>query len=682
MTTTLDHALFYANQGWKVFPLKEKDKIPVVKWADVATTEKGIITKWWNEKPSANVGIMTGADSNLLVLDIDARHGGEETLLSLQEKYGTLPETPICRTGGGGRHFFFKYADGTKNTTGKLGEGIDTRSQGGYVVGANSLHPNGTNYEWDKSHLPSKVSVNDAPDWLLKILEEKQAETFVIPPTGEGIFPPGQRHDIFISLAGSMRRRGMSNEAIFQALMVENLAHCIPPVPEDHIRKLATGIEIYSPTKAPLLESKDRIQAEWGFVKSVFEWPNTATEFTDVKVSDFGQKELGTFWQQVNSGIDVTTAASNSGILAELEKAEFFQSGRIDGYAKQIKHFGYHAGILKLAETLKHQAESGNTTGVEKAITSINKIPSQAADRAVSIGDAAEDLEKEIREREKHPTDVWGIPYAWPYLSKLTGGKQKGELTLFAGEPGAGKSWMALQDVLYTATGITYDKGNGYAEIVSTPVFYWSGEMKRGQLMKRFYQILGVDGMKMKTGRMTAEDWDLLSDAKALILNSPLVIDDRPLYLHEIMPILKRQKAENGIEQVVFDYESLITAPGKDEIEQSANTSRELKIIAQELDLAITLISSVNKGGMDTGSEFVSKSNVRGSGQKLHDADIVYMLTSFDSKKAIEYRIQPNQYDKTVSLHIKKGRELVGVENGFIPYMRETNSPKFREVTK
>jgi len=325
---------------------------------------------------------------------------------------------------------------------------------------------------------------------------------------------------------------------------------------------------------------------------------------------------------------------------------------------------------LKLAETIKTQAAAGNTTGVAKALNDINKIPSQMENRIISIGDTADEVEAKIKEREKNPTDVWGIPYAWDKISKVTGGKHKGELIIGAGEPGVGKSWYWMQDALITA--VDHNR----------PVKYWCGEMKRYQLMMRFYQILGVDGLKMKTGRMDNDEWQKLAEAKALVMNSPLYIDDRPLHLNEIRQLLIKEIAEFGLEQVVFDYESLITAFGKDEIEQSANISRGLKQLAQELDIALILISSVNKGGMDKEGGYASKSDVRGSGQKIHDADIVYIITKFDNSKGMEYGVKLDDYDKTILLNIKKGRELVGVENGFIPYTRESNSPKFREVIK
>lgn len=74
-------------------------------------------------------------------------------------------------------------------------------------------------------------------------------------------------------------------------------------------------------------------------------------------------------------------------------------------------------------------------------------------------------LEAEIRERERDPKEVWGINYAWPFISKITGGKQKGELVILAGEPGVGKSWWAHQDALLQQLETHQEKFNQYLRL-------------------------------------------------------------------------------------------------------------------------------------------------------------------------------------------------------------------------
>jgi replicative DNA helicase len=548
MNDVLDFARGYAKFGWQSFPCLPKDKKPMVRWADVATTEDNMLVGWWDTNPTANIGIACGKRSGVIVLDVDAGHGGYESLTDLIDKYGKLPDTPVSKTGSGGEHIFFRHPGiEIRNSASKLGQGLDIRGDGGYVVAPPSLHPNGKRYEWVVK--PSQTPLADMPAWMIELLQERQAmsQQPIIP---EGAFTSGSRNDTLTKLAGAMRRKGMSKDAMFAALQVTNLEKCQPPLSDGEVMQIAESVKRYNPQDEP----------------------------------------------------------------------------------KPIK-----------------------------------PLP--------SAWDVIDQLEAEIIERQKDPREVWGIHYAFPYLSLITGGKQKQELIILAGEPGVGKSWWAHQDALYTALGTPSQN------IPSTPVLIWSGEMSRRQVYRRMFEMLGVPKRHMLTGRMSEEDWQFFNEAKALVVNSPIYVSDAPLDLKDIRGLLEREIGEHGVEQVVFDYDWLISSPGQSEIEQSQNISRTMKQLSRELDISIILISSVNKMGMDSTNDNVTKSNVSGSGKKLHDADVIYILTKFNEKKNSDLSIQPNDYDKISTLHISKGRELdFHIPNGAINYMRETPNPKFREM--
>lgn len=695
MPTTTEYAKFYTDNGWKIFPIKSRDKLPLFPAAhqkddplrstckgecgklghglNDATKEINLFNGWLEMYPDMNIGLVAGKESGFFVIDIDAGHGGMESLQEIESKYGALPATPRAKTGGGGVHILFKYPSGVDvrnvQTSGKIGKGIDVRGQGGYIVAPPSVHPSGVQYAWDKDFAPSKTPLADAPKWLLDLLTSAPVEQVAVLQEDKSAIPNGGRNNTLTSLAGAMRRKGMSDAAIYQALLIENKQKCIPPLADHEVKMIADSVTRYTPAVS-YEQNRDRLQTEWSFCKAIFEFPDNAKDFIEVLPMMFQDHTLAEFWEAIQDNQEVTDAAIQAKILTELERYKDYDVSRLDGYANSIQRFSYLAEVAKKGEALAYQAKNANDAGIEKAVNEITKIPSQSKHVVISIGDTADKVEQMIRERAANPTDVWGIPYAWSYLSTLTGGKQKGEVTLFSAEPKIGKSWWNLQDALQTA-------------IKDTPVFYWCGEMKRTQLMMRFYQLLGVNGRRMKNGQMTSDDWDALTDAKALIMNSPLFIDDSPLMLHELRPMLAKQKAEHGIEQVVIDYAMKILAPGRDEIEQTSNISKEVKSIALDLDLAVTLITSVNKMGMDSKTESASKSNVRGSGQQIHDADVIYIMTKFNEKYGIDYGIMPNEYDKTISLHIAAGRELDHqIEGGFIPYMREGFTPKFKELKR
>lgn len=111
-------------------------KHPIVKRSAVVSATDAEWDSWVKKFPSMNLGILTGSDSGIFVLDVDPRHQGEESFQSLIQSIGSLPETLLAKTGGGGWHYVFKIPSGfeVKNSAGLLGEGLDIRGEGGYIV--------------------------------------------------------------------------------------------------------------------------------------------------------------------------------------------------------------------------------------------------------------------------------------------------------------------------------------------------------------------------------------------------------------------------------------------------------------------------------------------------------------------------------------------------------------------
>lgn len=159
MTTKIEHALALAAKGFKVFPIKPNSKAPplLAGWPERATSDSATIKEYWTPMPDANIGIHT---AGYVVVDVDVKKGGDESLSALEMKYG-LPNTLVARTPTGGRHIFFRHPFPVGNSVGALGSGLDIRSSGGYVVGVGSTVDSGT-YIWD-----SQVPVDDCPPWLV-----------------------------------------------------------------------------------------------------------------------------------------------------------------------------------------------------------------------------------------------------------------------------------------------------------------------------------------------------------------------------------------------------------------------------------------------------------------------------------------------------------------------------------
>ncbi|MEM7663821.1 MAG: VapE domain-containing protein [Pseudomonadota bacterium] len=151
----------------------------------LATRDVDQIRKWWDKYPDANIGIATG--EGIIAIDIDGE-AGVQTWKNLIELHGEPDPTQEQRTGRG-RHLIFKVDTKVKNRAGRLGAGIDTRGDGGYIVAGPSKHPNGSEYTWVEGRKPSQIKPIQCPEWILERLSDDRKtiseQAAVAPPIDE-----------------------------------------------------------------------------------------------------------------------------------------------------------------------------------------------------------------------------------------------------------------------------------------------------------------------------------------------------------------------------------------------------------------------------------------------------------------------------------------------------------------
>jgi len=141
----------YAAQGLPVFRLSPNAKIPLAhtKGFRDATTDADTVAQWWGDREDCNIGIATGKAAGFFVIDLDGPDG-VESLEALEQELGPLSATRQQMTGSGGYHMLFKWpASFPREIRNKqaLRPGVDIRGEGGYIVGAPSIHPNGKQYK-------------------------------------------------------------------------------------------------------------------------------------------------------------------------------------------------------------------------------------------------------------------------------------------------------------------------------------------------------------------------------------------------------------------------------------------------------------------------------------------------------------------------------------------------------
>ena len=207
-------ALKYAEKGKPVFPCN-LEKQPIIKNGfKAASIESDQVQAWWKDNPTASIGMATGKQSNLWVLDIDMPDG-PKNLDDLEKEHGKLPTTLTQETGGGGYQFFFEWpGNGTeiRNSAGKIDKDIDVRGNGGYVILPPSPHPSGNQYKWLSAAPPVP-----APTWLINLVKkEPQKKSYPVSGQNNAYGQKALANEIVaLSCAGDGGRNDQLNRSAY-----------------------------------------------------------------------------------------------------------------------------------------------------------------------------------------------------------------------------------------------------------------------------------------------------------------------------------------------------------------------------------------------------------------------------------------------------------------------------------
>jgi Bifunctional DNA primase/polymerase, N-terminal/Primase C terminal 1 (PriCT-1) len=202
----LDAAIKYRQRGFSVIPIEPRGKKPLLNWVSYQTerAEPSEVKKWFADSAAANIAIVTGAISDLVVIDIDSESAKNE-LKRIVGDY-ELDRVPRAKTGKGWQLFFEHPGVNISNRAGVI-PGLDVRGDGGYVVVPPSIHPNGKTYQWEvalNGELPK------LPVELFKLISSPPnggngyREKFNTAQALRGV-PEGQRDETLFKLSCKLR---------------------------------------------------------------------------------------------------------------------------------------------------------------------------------------------------------------------------------------------------------------------------------------------------------------------------------------------------------------------------------------------------------------------------------------------------------------------------------------------
>ncbi len=220
-------------------------------------------------------------------------------------------------------------------------------------------------------------------------------------------------------------------------------------------------------------------------------------------------------------------------------------------------------------------------------------------------------------ERKEHIT---GLPTGFRHLDWYTAGFHPGDLVICAGRPGMGKTAFAMNIAIHACR----------ARQATVAVF--SLEMPKEQLARRLLcSEAGVDGNKLRTGRLTRDDWAPLTRAAGELSELPVWMDDTPaLTLMELRAKARRLKSDKGLELIVVDYLQLMRSGTRSESREQeiSEISRSLKGLAKELSLPVLALSQLNRGVESRGNKDKRPqlSDLRESGAIEQDADTILFI--------------------------------------------------------
>ncbi len=229
----------------------------------------------------------------------------------------------------------------------------------------------------------------------------------------------------------------------------------------------------------------------------------------------------------------------------------------------------------------------------------------------------------EIEAIGSHGGERVGVPTGFEDLDKVTNGLHPGQLVIIAARPAIGKSTLALD----FARAASIKSG-------LTSVFF-SLEMGRNEIVMRLLSAeAGVSLHHMRSGSMNDNDWQKLARKMSAVSEAPLFIDDSPnLTMMEIRAKARRLKQKHNLKLIVLDYMQLMTSGRRVESRQQevSEFSRQLKLLAKELEVPIIALSQLNRGPEQRTDKKPMLADLRESGSLEQDADVVILIHRDDA---------------------------------------------------
>ena len=316
---------------------------------------------------------------------------------------------------------------------------------------------------------------------------------------------------------------------------------------------------------------------------------------------------------------------------------------------------GYYAEIVRDKAILRRLVEAGTRIAglgyagegdIDDVVDSAQAEVYKVTDRRASVdyaplGDIMSGVLDEIEAIGNREAGLYGVPTGFADLDDLTNGLHSGQMIIVAARPAMGKSTLALD--FCRAASI-------HNNLTSC---FFSLEMTRSEIMMRLLSAEAkVPLNHIRNGTMRDDDWEKLARKMGQVSGAPMFIDDSPnMTMMEIRAKARRLKQRHDLKLIVIDYMQLMSSGKKVESRQLevSEFSRNIKLLAKELECPIIALSQLNRGPEQRGDKRPMMSDLRESGSLEQDADMVILLHRDDVYEKESTR--PGEADLIVAKH-------------------------------
>jgi replicative DNA helicase len=347
-------------------------------------------------------------------------------------------------------------------------------------------------------------------------------------------------------------------------------------------------------------------------------------------------------------------SAESSSFLADLAN-KVPTAAHVEHYGRIVKDTATKRSLMSAATRLVEISMDegmGATEVLDEAEREIFSLSQKSLSKAfTSVRDTLAESFDRLDELHKSGEGIRGVATGFADLDDALAGMQKSNLLILAARPGVGKTSLAMNISQYVAVEL------------KRPVGFFSLEMSREELVDRLLVAQAdIDAWKLKTGKLSEEDFTKLSNAMGELAEAPLFIDDTPaLSILEMRTKARRLQVENGLDLLVVDYLQLARSRNlENRVQEVSEISQGLKNLARELKVPVLGISQLSRAVETRGGKKPQLSDLRDSGSIEQDADVVMFLWREDEDNAenmmLDIAKHRNGPLRSIPLHFKGDR--------------------------